>query len=776
MGAIASPVPPPSPVTPLIGREELAAESEALLTRPGVRVVTLVGAGGAGKTRLAIHLARSVHASFDRVAFVNLAGLASAAAVPGAIAESLGLREGTGRPAAERIALALEGTRSLLVLDNFEHLLAAAGTVSELISASERLTVLATSRSVLRVAGEHVVEVPPLALPPLGPMPPLAELEAIPAIRLFTERAQSASNDFSLSDDSAPAVVEICRRLDGLPLAIELAAARTRILPPVELLARLERRLPLLTAGGRDRPLRQQSLRDTIAWSYDLLAPPEQGLFRRLSLFPGGWTLETAEAISLVQPPDSAIDVLGSLLDQSLVIRTSSGAAAQRFGMLTTIREFALDQLDAAGERGSACENLLAWAIDLAERGRAALDGPDQHAWLARLELEHPNLRAALEWACEHRPAEAANLAGLLGRFWEVHAHIREGRGWLDRALATSNIPAATKARTLLPAAALARAAGDWDAARGHLELCLSLQSELSDREGAARAWYELAQVAHYEADFEGLHTACRESLALYRELDDRRGVAVAGGLLGHAAWHLHDFETARRLLGETIAVWRELGDDLSISWALWDFGNIARDQGDSAAARESYADGLRGARRAGDMQLIAALLSGVAALAVRERQPVRAARLLGATTKIRDVHGLAVALSFARDVHLPLVAAIEGALEPADYEEAKTAGYRLSLDEALNEALDSGTFAPAMAPVMAVEHTPGHGLSEREVEVLRVIAAGMTNRQIADDLVLSLNTVYRHVSNIFAKTGAANRTEAALWAHEHGLIHGKAH
>ena len=428
----------PSSLTPFLGRETEVARIADLLQQPGIRLLTLTGAGGIGKTRLALQVGERLASSFqDGVVFVDLAPLHDPSLVLPGIATALGLREVAGRSLAEIVAEFSRERQVLLLLDNFEHLLEAAPLVADLVAAAPEVKVLVTSRSRLRLRGEHEYLVPALRLPSASQRHDLAALAANEAMALFVSRAQAVEHDFALTEENAPAILEICTRLDGLPLPIELAAARVRLLPPPALLQRLERRLPLLSGGPRDAPARQRTLRDAIQWSYDLLAPDEQRLFRQLGIFAGGWTIDAAAAVSQCGGGVAVFDGLASLVDKSLVLRHDN-ADEPRFAILETIREFAVDRLWAEDDQGAAIAQAHAgYFLSLAEDAFAGLVGAEQQTWLARLDAEDANIRAALAWSVDHGPAEsAARSARALWRYWSARGRLVEGRTWLERVLA----------------------------------------------------------------------------------------------------------------------------------------------------------------------------------------------------------------------------------------------------------------------------------------------------------------------------------------------------
>ena len=516
----------PPQLTPFIGREALVAEIRDRLAQPAVRLLTLTGPGGAGKTRLALQVAAEELGAYrDGVWFVQLAPVASVTLVAATIAGALGVRESPAETIESSLRAYLRPRQLLLLLDNFEHVVDASPLVSDLLSSSPEIRVLVTSRAPLHLSGEYELPVPPLALPSSEGTLRLDDALASEAVRLFVDRARAVQNHFEVTEENVEAIVAICRRLDGLPLAIELAASRVRLLPPKAILARLDSRLTLLTGGGRDLPERQQTLRGAIAWSHDLLEPAQQTLFRRLAVFAGGWTIDAAEAVAGfgADPPLPVFDGLDALHDTSL-IRAQEGIGADaradpRFAMLQTIQEFASEQLATSGELGQAKEAHASWFLELALSAEPHLPGPSAVSWLDRLESEHDNLRGALDWLRTQGDAErAVTLAAALWRFWWLRGHIAEGRFELETALAvTSPMASAARNSALDGAGVLAETQGDYDRAEALHREALTISRDRGDRTGIARALGNLGVVAFDRGEDDQATALLEESLALAR-------------------------------------------------------------------------------------------------------------------------------------------------------------------------------------------------------------------------------------------------------------------
>jgi predicted ATPase/class 3 adenylate cyclase len=605
----------PVPPTALIGRESEVMTLIQRLRREDVRLVTLTGAGGTGKTRLGIQVASELRDLFaGGVWFVSLASIHEAALVMPTIAQALGIRDGEGQALFARLAAALQLQPVLLFLDNFEQVVGAASQVAELLMACPQLKVLVTSREVLHVRAEHECVVPPLALPDPAHLPALAELARLPSVALFLQRAQAVKPEFELTMTNASAVTAICVQLDGLPLAIELAAARMKLFPPSALLARLGQRLAMLTSGARDVPIRQQTLRDTIAWSYHLLDAWEQRLFRWLSVFVGGWTLPAAEAVCSKAGvgAEHVLEGITSLVDKSLLQRlayTGEDGEEPSLRMLETIREYGHEALIAQGEEAVARQAHADYFSCVATEAESVLQGPQLVPWLERLEREHDNLRAALRWACEsEQTAMALRLGTALERFWVIRGHRTEGLAFLERALASSaEVATDVRAKALLAAARLA-----------------FVQSHYTRGEVLAQ-----------------------ESLALFRELGDRRGIALALDRLGTAAWRRGDFAAARGLLEEGLALFRALDDQGRVAWSLFTLGLLNAKQGAYTRACALFEDSVTLFKQVGNKRgLAAALTQWAGTLFLSQAEPILFDPLLQAggalQREIGDQEGMA--------------------------------------------------------------------------------------------------------------------------------------
>jgi predicted ATPase len=509
------------------------------------------------------------------------------------------------------------GRQLLLVLDNCEHLLQAMPLIGELLAASPDLTVLATSRARLRLRGERELAVGPLAVPTAGHgASPLEGLAGVAAVRLFVERAQAVMPDFALTETTAPVVAAICRRLEGLPLALELAAARVKLLPPEALLTRLEQRLPLLSGGARDAPDRQQTMRDAIAWSHDLLTQAERALFRRLAVFAGGFTLEAAAAISASgeagpEQQEDVLEGLAALVDQSLLRIGevhAAGSGETRFTFLETVREYALERLEASGEAEIIWHAHAAFYLALAERAEPELTGPTQVNWLTQLEVEHDNLRAALGWAIEQRPPTAIGirLAGSLWRFWWMHGHYHEGRDWLEALVAQGVGSEAERAKALYGAGSLATEQGDYERAVALLEAALAAARLAQDTAVAALALTDLGSIARQQGTYGRATELHGEALALRREDGDRRGIAVSLANLGMAVLHQGQYDRAEEMLGEAATAFRDVGDEHSLITTISNLAHVAAFRGDYGRARALVEESLAGYREMEDHQGIA--------------------------------------------------------------------------------------------------------------------------------------------------------------------------
>lgn len=809
----------PLSLSSFIGRQLEVASLRQLLDS-SARLITLTGPGGVGKTRLALEVAAQVAPDFAHGAFfVSLQALTEPGQVLPEVANALGLRESGNRSLIEELCATLADRRTLICIDNWEHVLEAAPQLAELLMACPHTFVLATSREPLRLRGEHEFPVHPLTLPPPGEQAPFEAISSSYAIQLFNARAQAVRPGFNVDDTNVRTIAEICALLDGLPLAIELAAALLRLFSPQALLTRLKSSpglagrspaMQLLAGGPRDLPVRQQTLRATIEWSYNLLDAAEQRLFRWLAVFSGGCDLEAVEAVCGDTGAGSrpTLDLLIALVDKSL-LRVEQIDGEPRFGMLRTIQDYALELLEHRGESSDAHRRHALNYLEMVERAVPELKGPAHARWLERFDREHDNMRAAISWSLAHNQVEIAlRIVGDLWRYWIVRGYSKEADRWFNRVLSVvEEAPVRSRAKVLNGAGAIAWTLGDLERARTYHTECLALRMQMEDVAGIAASYHNLAIVAQSQLDLESAASYFRESIALYREagdrwgaadgllqlgsimrkrkslhearmhleeglailteLGDRQGVAGASYLLGELAVDDGRREQARRYFIESRTICVELGYAWGIALADHELGRIALHENDLRQAETFLTDSLRRKHELGEKLGVAHSLEMLACLAAAQREVQRAAKLWGAAEALR----LLISAPLSDEARVSYEQRIRADLPSAKQKAfliAKEAGAHMGLDEAVRYALEPSAVA---AKVGAARPAYPAGLTTREVEILALVAQGLTDAEVAERLVLSPRTVNAHLTSVYNKLGVNSRAAATRFAVEQKLV-----
>lgn len=793
----------PHPRTPFVGRAWEATAVAGLLARPDVPLVTLTGPSGVGKSRLAIHVAEAMRERFgDNLWFVSLATISEPERVLPSIARALEIWDSAGTSLEESICTRLGGRDGLILIDNFEHLVTAAPQLSTLLSGCSELKLLVTSRVPLRLTGEHEYAVPPLDTSGLHNGVPLEVIASNDAVQLFLKRARALNPDFTLTEANAAAVVEVCRRLDGLPLAIELAAARIKVLSPTALLARLTNRLQVLTGGPRDLPTRLQTMRDAILWSYELLAPDEQALFRRLAVFSNGFTLDAAEQVVLDDRDTDGsrrngaagwdfdlLDRLTALVDSSLIRRDEQDDGDLRFSMLQTIREFGQEQATEAGEEAELRKRHAGWTLGFAETAKSSFWGPEATAWLNRLERERDNLREALAWSIDHEPELALRISCGLWWYWQTRGYLTEGRDWLGRALAkATDAPLDLRAEAIFGASFLAVMQGDAAVGQAYANDGLALAKEANDRHLIAQMLYAQSFAVSGAGDHQQALDLATQSVCIFRELRDDTWLPLALNRLGVEQCELGDADGGRQSFEEALAFWRKSGSDWGVVTALVNLAISARMRGENLEAARALLDCLPLAQQQGDKWGIAETFVTLAGIATAESHFESAAKFLGAADAVKEKIGLH--LQSYVDATSADDKTLRDRLGSEGFQTAWAAGRQASLEEMIAEGQRlfvpaepapsasaprrverGGPVAAPTASTPARPAAPVSDLTARELEVLQLLAEGMSSREIGEALFISPRTATTHITNIFSKMDVDNRAAAVAKAFQLGII-----
>ncbi len=677
----------------IIGRRAEISAIAQLLRDDKIRLVTMTGIGGTGKTRLAHAVAETMMDEFaDGVFMIELSSVSLPELVPASIAQPLGVKDAGGRPFLDILKDYLSDKQMLLVLDNFEQIVEAAPQIAEILVAAPSLKILVTSRFLLRITAEREFVVPPLSPPPNEPLSSFEKLSRNEAVRLFAERALSADPSFGLTDENVRGVAAICSRLEGLPLAIELAAARTRVLTPKAILSKLDSRLQFLRGGPRDLPERQRTMEGAIDWSYDLLDEDEKAVFRRLAVFSASFSLEAAEAIC--GDSDSTneilvIDIVSSLLDKSLLRRINGQGAEHRFSMLEVVREYAADTLEAAGEHDSIGRAHAEYFVGLGEKAEPFLQAAHSAEWLDRLEDEHDNLRAAMQWSLTNEPHMAVRLAAAVRNFWLLHSHLSEGYRWLKAALERGGDPPPELRFKVMNGLGLAaRFRGDYETARKAYADGLAAGQEAGDRQGVALSSRGLGLVAMQQGDAPAARKYFESGIAISRELDDKFGIAISLSFLGDLARTERDFARARPLFEESLGLFRDLDNKSALSDALNNLGATCFGEGELILAKKYFAEAAEIALDLGNKMTISYSIDGFAALAVESADLDRAMELCGAAEGLRDSIGYKI--EPAEEIfRLAYVEKLRSQVPDEDFVEANARGRATSPEDVIKLAID---------------------------------------------------------------------------------------